>query len=176
MKTLNVLLASLSIILVSIGCAPASSPAEPGETQPATSVVVDESEPAETAAPTVEQGEGEVDAGIVSKTWLWERFDDSANLNNIVVEEPERYTLVMNPDGTYEAQADCNQASGEYMLEGGGVAFEPGPSTLVDCGSESLSETFLERLSAAATYVMDGDRLVLNLWADSGNMVFAPAN
>lgn len=171
MNTLNVLIASLSIVLVSVACAPASAPVEPGEAQLETPAVN------ENEANTGDQAgeEGTPEADVVGKTWLWERFDDSANLNNIVVEDPSRYTLLLNPDGTYEVQADCNRAGGQYMLEGGGVAFEPGPATLAACEPSSLSETYLERLSAAATYVMDGDRLVLNLWADSGNMVFAPA-
>ena len=112
---------------------------------------------------------------LVGVTWLWERFDDTADMNNIVVDDPSLYTLLLNPDGTYEITADCNLASGQYTLEGSLISFEPGPTTLAECEPGSLYDTYLTRLGEAATFVMDGDNLVLNLWADAGNMVFTPA-
>lgn len=111
---------------------------------------------------------------IVGITWLWERFDDTADIDNIVVEDSSLYTLLLKPDGTYEVKADCNLASGRYILEGSAITFEPGPATLAECELGSLYDTYLTRLVAVATFVMDGDNLVLNLWADGGNMVFTP--
>ena len=115
------------------------------------------------------------DSEIVGITWLWERFDDTADLNNIVVDDPALYTLKLNEDGTYETKADCNRSSGQYMLEGSSITFEPGPTTLAECEPGSLYDTYLARLEDVATFVMDGDNLVLNLWADGGNMVFSPS-
>ena len=116
-----------------------------------------------------------VEAEIVGITWLWSRFDDTANVNNIEVDDPSLYTLLLNSDGTYEVKADCNLASGQYTLEGSSLTFEAGPATLAECEPGSLYDTYLTRLGEVVTFVMDGDNLVLNLWADGGNMVFTPA-
>ncbi len=116
-----------------------------------------------------------LDLEIVGTTWLWERYDDMAALNNIVVADPTMYTLLLNADGTYQLKADCNLAGGSYTLEGSSITLASGPTTLAECGPDSLYNTFLVKLDNVATYVIDGDNLVLNLWADAGNMVFAPS-
>ncbi len=48
-----------------------------------------------------------------------------------------------------------------------------GPSTLVACGDDSLDAQFTTLLSSAASYVMDGDELVISLFADAGTMHFS---
>lgn len=115
------------------------------------------------------------DSDISGITWLWERFDDTAEINNIVVDDPTLYTFLLNADGTYTVKADCNLASGSYTLEGNSIKFEAGPTTLAECGPESLYNDFLIDLSNVVTFVIDGNKLYLNLWADAGNMVFIPA-
>jgi para-nitrobenzyl esterase len=119
--------------------------------------------------------EEENEMDITDITWQWLRFDDTADLNNIQVADPALYTLVLNADGSYSAKVDCNQVMGSYTLEVSSITFEPGITTLAECGPESLYNTFLAHLSNVAAFVIDGDNLVLNLWADGGNMVFAPA-
>jgi heat shock protein HslJ len=116
-----------------------------------------------------------VDSDINGITWLWERFDDTAEINNIVVDDPTLYTFLLNADGTYTVKADCNLANGNYTLEGNSIKFEAGPTTLAECGPDSLYNNFLIDLSNVVTFVIDENKLYLNLWADAGNMVFVPA-
>jgi heat shock protein HslJ len=113
---------------------------------------------------------------IIGTTWLWERYDDTAGINNIVVEDPSQYTLLLKADGTYQLKADCNLANGSYTIEESSITFEPGPTTLAECGPDSLYNAFLMKFEHVATYVMDGDKLFLNLWADAGNLVFVPSS
>lgn len=116
-----------------------------------------------------------LEADVVGIVWLWTRFDDTAELNNIEVEDPTLYTLLLNPDGTYAVKADCNLASGSYTLDGSSITFAPGPATLAECEPGSLYDPFLARLSDVVTFVIDEEQLYLNLWADGGNLVFSPA-
>ena len=113
--------------------------------------------------------------GITDITWAWERFEDTAELNDISVNDPSRYTLLLKSDGQYELKADCNLARGEYTLGGSSLTIKPGLTTLVACAPDSLDNEYLTKLSYVASYVMDGDNLVLNLMADGGNMVFVRA-
>ena len=117
--------------------------------------------------------DGSMDTEFVGMTWLWERFDDAAGSNNIVVDDPTLYTLVLNADGLYQVKADCNLASGSYTLEGNSIIFEAGPATLAECEPESLYNTFLTNLANVATFAIDGENLVLHLGADAGSMVFS---
>lgn len=115
-------------------------------------------------------------ADIVGPTWEWQEFQDTADVNNITVSDPHKYTLTLQPDGTASILADCNQVSWTYTLEGSSLKFETlGPSTMAYCGDDSLDQEYLKRLGATATYVLADGKLHLNLMYDSGNVVFAPA-
>jgi heat shock protein HslJ len=115
----------------------------------------------------------ETESDLVGMTWVWVEFlggDDS----RIDVDDPSHYTLTLNPDGTYQVKADCNRSGGAYTLDEGSLTLQPGPTTLAECGPDSLYDEFLAYLGDVRTYVMDGEKLVLDLWADAGHMVFRP--
>jgi len=110
---------------------------------------------------------------VVGTTWQWEAFQDTAGINDIKVSDPEKYTLTLNQDGTANIQADCNQVTWAYELDGSQLSFDTtGPSTLAMCAEDSLDQQFLERLGQTATFVIEDGILYLNLWADAGNLVF----
>jgi heat shock protein HslJ len=110
---------------------------------------------------------------IVGTTWQWEAFQDTADMNNITVSDPENYTLTLNKDGTASIQADCNRVTWNYELDGSQLSFDTtGPATLAMCAEDSLDQLFLERLGNTATFVFQDGKLYLNLWADAGNLVF----
>ena len=109
--------------------------------------------------------------GPIGITWEWERFE-GANDSVIEVAEPERYTLTLQADGTFQARADCNRGSGTYVLDGQSLLMELGALTRATCPPGSLHDVFVRDLGDVRTYVMAGDKLVLNLWADAGNMIF----
>jgi heat shock protein HslJ len=110
---------------------------------------------------------------VVGTMWQWEAFQDTAGINDITVSDPEKYTLTLNQDGTANIQADCNQVTWAYELDGSQLSFDTtGPSTLAMCAEDSLDQQFLERLGQTATFVIEDGILYLNLWADAGNLVF----
>ena len=49
------------------------------------------------------------------------------------------------------------------------------PVTLAECGPDSLYDQYLNQLSNVGTHVTNEDKLILNLFADAGNMIFANA-
>ncbi len=112
-------------------------------------------------------------ADITNIVWQWTEYQDTAGKNDITVDNPENYTVTFLADDQVSIKADCNMVSGSYTLDGSSLTIQLGPSTMAFCGEESLDQQFLEKLGFAATYVMDGDNLVMNLQADAGNMVFA---
>ena len=120
-------------------------------------------------------GQSEGSESIAGTTWKWQSFQDSADVNNITVADPENYTLTLNEDGTASIKADCNQVSWTYELDGASLTFNTlGPSTLAMCPEDSLDTQYLERLGNTASYVTSEGQLFLNLQADAGNLVFNP--
>jgi len=140
-------------------------------------------EPAATAKPaattTAEPEAPSPVATLAGTTWRWLEFQDSASgaeANNISVPNPANYTISFLPDGQLGIRADCNVGSGTYTLDGSSLTIQLGLTTLVACPDDSLDQEFRTRLEQVATFVQDGDNLVLNLALDSGNMIFAPFN
>ena len=101
---------------------------------------------------------------IVGVTWLWQAFQDQAGISDIVVPNPEKYSLTLHADGTAAIKADCNQVLWGYILEGSSLTFNTtGPSTLAFCGEDSLDRQFLALLGDTVTFVISDGHLVLNL-------------
>jgi heat shock protein HslJ len=115
---------------------------------------------------------------LVDQIWYWLAFEDSADgaeSNDIIVDEPSKYSIEFLRDGTYHMLADCNTGIGSYTAEANGLVLQPGLSTQAACEPGSLHDTFVARLSDVVSYVFDdAGNLVLNLKMDAGNMVFGP--
>ena len=112
---------------------------------------------------------------LVGPVWAWQGTlmnDDS----RVVPESPERYTLQLQPDGKAVVRADCNRGSGTYARDGQRLTFGAIAQTRMACPPESRDAAFLKGLANVASYLFDGDVLVLELKYDSGAMRFrAPA-
>lgn len=109
---------------------------------------------------------------ITGIVWKWERFEDSSNKNNFVIDDPNKYTLMLLPNGSYQAKADCNRMQGQYTLEGRRIKIMPGAATLAECVPGSRYADYLRHLTEAVSFVVRDNKLVLSLVVDGGNLVF----
>ena len=105
--------------------------------------------------------------------WQWVSF--TSPVEQFDVEAPLSYLLQFNDDATVNIVADCNNAVGHYQGEGGKLAIELGPMTAAACPPDSRSDQFVKLLSGAALYFFEDGNLHIDLFADSGTMVFSPA-
>jgi heat shock protein HslJ len=112
------------------------------------------------------------EAEIVGITWQWTELTETEPGSQSLVPDPENYTLVLRSDGTYQVKADCNLSSGSYTLEGNRLTLLPGPTTLAECGPDSLYDEYLAFLGQAVTIELDGEKLILNLKEGAGKMGF----
>jgi heat shock protein HslJ len=119
-----------------------------------------------------EPSEASLSPDLVGKMWYWQSYMDTAGINNILVGDPAKYTLIFLPDGTYWILADCNSGSGRYIVDGNSLTLEPGPITLAACGPESLDAPYLAKLGDVVSFVLEDGKLFLNLKMDVGDMVF----
>ena len=159
MKKLSVALGAILLAGLLAACGSAPRPTVP----PPTSI------PEPTAAPAPQTDV----ANITDILWKWEAFQDSAGQNDISVPNPDDYTLTFLPGGELSIKADCNTVGGSYTAQGASLAIELGAATMAYCGDDSLDQQYLSLLGQVSAFVLDGDRLMLNLQADAGNMVWA---
>jgi heat shock protein HslJ len=106
---------------------------------------------------------------IIGAPWQW-----VATLYNndtkAVPENPENYLLELLPEGQITVRADCNTATGTYMLDGDQLSINVTASTMMACPPGSLADQFIEDLNAAQSYMMDGEDLIIVLKLDTGSM------
>jgi C-terminal processing protease CtpA/Prc len=106
-------------------------------------------------------------------TWQWTLAIDSSGAMT-AVDTPGSYTIAFAEDGTVAIQADCNQASGEYITgEDGALTITLGPVTLAACPEGSRSDAFLGYLGAVQSAEVDGAQLVLALDPAGGVIALA---
>jgi len=120
---------------------------------------------------TDDRGAGS-DNPLIGATWEWQETVGGDEV--VAPDDPARYTLAFNADGTASIQADCNQVVASYSIDESLLTIELGPSTMAACAEGSLSDPYLTMLSAATTYVMEGDDLVISLFGDAGTMRLSP--
>ena len=125
-------------------------------------------EPAAVPPPTEEL------AQLRANSWQWVSY--TGPTETFEIETPERYTVTFNTDASLAITADCNRASGSYQGEGGKLTVEIGPVTAAACPPESRSEQFLKLLGGGAQYFFRDGNLYIDLFADGGTMIFAPAS
>lgn len=110
--------------------------------------------------------------GLTGIPWEWVGTTSPAGL--APVGDPSRYIILFNNDGTANIKADCNSVRATYTVDGSNITITPGPSTMAACPPDSQAAQFINQLSSAVIYFIDGGNLYLNLPANSGTMRFVP--
>lgn len=110
---------------------------------------------------------------LAGTSWKWTEFRGGDG-KVLTVEAPENYTVAFGPDGKVAVKADCNTGGGSYAQDGNSLKFGPIALTMMACPPGGLGGEFLKYLDNVRTFVMDGDALVMNLFADAGDMRFLP--
>lgn len=87
--------------------------------------------------------------------------------------DPTRYQLTLNADGSVAAQLDCNRGVGQWSSPSPSeITFGPMGMTRALCPEGSLDTRIAQQLGFVRTYVLQGNRLSLNMMADGGNLVW----
>jgi heat shock protein HslJ len=107
---------------------------------------------------------------LTGTTWQWVSLVDPKGMTS--VDDPSRYTIRFNEDGSANVQADCNSVGASYTTDGSSISITTGPSTLAACADGSLEQPFLAGLSNVAIYFFEADDLYMDLNADGGTMRF----
>jgi len=103
---------------------------------------------------------------------MWSELHETQPAAQSLVPDSENYTIEFKDDDTFSAKADCNSASGGYTLDGDDLTIRLGPTTLAECGENSLYNQYLANLGMVGSYSVENDRLTQSFQNDAGRMVF----
>ena len=124
-----------------------------------------------------EPGKGETTApagGLVGTQWQLTSITKTDG--NITINDPARYAITFNADGTANLVTDCNVGGATYTIaEGNLLTITPGVSTMAFCGIGSFDQIFLGGLTNAQGYRLEEGNLLIDMLYESGTLVFVPA-
>ncbi|MCB1866262.1 MAG: META domain-containing protein [Chromatiales bacterium] len=90
-------------------------------------------------------------------------------------DDPARYTLTLDADGTARMLADCNRGFGPWTSASAEqLQFGPVTSTRALCPQASLSEKYLAQFEWVRSYVLTDGHLFLATMADGAIIEFSP--
>ncbi len=115
------------------------------------------------------------DAPMLTGTvWELQRIQYN-NDTEAVPTDPSRYTIEFFEDGNVGVMADCNVVRGTYDPDSTEF-ISLGASTLAACPPDSIDNEYKQGLENAAIYFFEDGNLYMDLFADAGTMMFAPAD
>lgn len=141
-------------------------------TEEATEEAVEEATPMPTEEATEEPAEESAGNELAGTSWQWIQTIYEGDMV-VLANDPSRYTLTFNADGTVGVQLDCNSGGSSYTVDGSSLTFGPIVSTKMACADSSQANVFAEDLAAVNSYVIADGNLHLTTSTD-GVMEFAP--
>jgi heat shock protein HslJ len=118
------------------------------------------------------QKSSEADAlDIVGVVWKLVQIQER-NDRAITIDDPEKYTLELLPNGKVRIRADCNRGFGSYTKKGSEISFHKTAYTRAACPPGSLFDEFTRNLHEANSYVVKDGNLYIAYDIDAGTMKF----
>lgn len=117
-------------------------------------------------------------AGTVWRLVEFQSMDDATG--TVRPENPSRYTMRLNSDGTVAMRLNCNRAKGVWSAEpsgdGSSGRFEFGvlATTKARCPPPSMDESIAAHARFVRSYLLKDGRLYLSLMADGGIYAWEP--
>ena len=113
---------------------------------------------------------------LTGKTWQASAITTTvpAFQGMVPPDQAANYTIAFQSDGNAAIKADCNNVLATYTTEETNISIVPGPSTLVACPDDSLSDKFVAGLSSATTYNIRPSGLTLYI-LNEGQLEFVAA-
>jgi putative lipoprotein len=113
--------------------------------------------------------------GLVGPVWRLVEFlggDDT----RLKPDDPAKYTIEFNADGSLNARIDCNRGRGTWKSSGPSLELGPLALTRAACPPGSLHDRIVKHWSYIRSYVLKDGHLHLSLMADGGIYEFEPSS
>jgi|GEM_PF-3480274 len=108
---------------------------------------------------------------LIGTSWEWVRTDYIAGTRT----DAPKGRFVLSFDATQQrlsSSTDCNSLASGYLIDGEVLSIGPIASTKMACMQPTFEEKYSQELGRTASYVIQGNELRLNLWKDTGTMIF----
>ena len=120
----------------------------------------------------VDEGAGPGAGTIAPIIFLWTGLSLSEPATEMVIDEPEKYTVTFYQDGHLEFTADCNSGIGSFKVAGANISIDGLGSPDNFCKEGSLSQSFQDLLLRVDTVEQTNQQATLILQNGAGEMRF----
>jgi heat shock protein HslJ len=125
------------------------------------------------ACTTADGGAGGSQSPLVGTWRLVELQSSDDAIGTTRPDDPAKYELTLNADGSVAMLLNCNRGFGQWKSEGPSeITFGQMGMTRAMCLGDSLDTRIAQQMEFVRTYVIQGNRLSLNMFADGGNLVW----
>ena len=109
---------------------------------------------------------------LTGVVWQWEEFQGGDGAI-VAPDDPTKYTLQFEADGTVTGQVACNRGMGTYTVDGSSISIVLA-TTKMACPPGSLDNEFGRYISESNSFVIRNGQFSLALPMDSGIASFNP--
>ena len=109
---------------------------------------------------------------LAGYVWKWIVFSE-IDQDDLIVGDPQNYTLEFLPEGDLNIKADCNSTEGSYVVVGDEITIEIINTTTAVCEQGSLSDGFLRLLQSAISYKTEQEYLYLENVNQTSQLIFS---
>jgi heat shock protein HslJ len=106
-------------------------------------------------------------------SWQW--LSKTTPREMLDVAQPENYSFLLLPDGSVQAQFDCNRGHGSYEISDGRLRFGPLATTRMACLPGSLDSVYGQALEKVESFSVENGELLLGLEDEEGTLRFRAA-
>ena len=111
-------------------------------------------------------------AALTGAVWQWQQLvGDDGGI--VVPNDPGRYQVAFNPDGTLTALVNCNSGRGDWTVSGAALTIGPVATTRMACPNPALDAQFTAILEQTTTFSFADGLLQLAL-KSGGLATFVP--
>ncbi len=122
---------------------------------------------------TTPGGSGDGRSSLVGSWRLVELQSSDDSIGTTRPDDPTKYEMTLNADGSVAMQLDCNRGIGRWQSpEPSQITFGQMAMSMALCPEGSLDTRIAREMGFVRTYVLQGNRLSLNMLADGGNLVW----
>jgi len=118
--------------------------------------------------------------GLGGTSWRLVEFQSMDDAQGITrPDDPNKYTITFNEDGTLAIRLDCNRGFGSWQsaspsAAGGALSFGPLGVTRAMCPEPSMDDLLANQLDYVRSFVIANGQLNMALMADGGIIVWEP--
>ena len=108
---------------------------------------------------------------LLGTQWVWIK---TTYMNGAdTVPRAGKFVITFGEDKMLNSTTDCNGLFSKFIVDDEILSIGPIGATKMACAGETLEAKYTQELGRATSHVIKGDELRINLYKDTGTMIFA---